>query len=182
MKYLAEKLMDHYKYYLGDYIGADLYSDELHEIQLLGFDEAIENCLLFATFGLSKYSEDINNCCEIIMAVDRDYDQCAELLMNSVFYVVSNEMNFGRGILVDGIENINNNFYKQHNKAGIYFTENYIFPNSFVQIEDSCKMYMAFFVSKQEANYIKKYGCEKFEDLLEKKNVDVIEIDRISII
>ena len=41
---------------------------------------------------------------------------------------------------------------------------------------------MAFFVSKQEANYIKKYGCEKFEDLLEKKNVDVIEIDRISII
>ena len=29
MKYLAEKLMDHYKYYLGDYIGADLNSDEI---------------------------------------------------------------------------------------------------------------------------------------------------------
>jgi guanylate kinase len=39
-----------------------------------------------------------------------------------------------------------------------------------------------FFVSKEESEYIKRYGSEQFEDLLEEKDVDVIEIKRKSIL
>ena len=41
---------------------------------------------------------------------------------------------------------------------------------------------MGFLVSQKEVGYVKKYGCEQFEELLEEKNVDVINIDRKSVI
>ena len=53
------------------------------------------------------------------MATDSDYDQCAEIFMNAIFYVVSNKMNFGRGVLIDGIDNNFEGFSKQHNKAAV---------------------------------------------------------------
>ena len=182
MNNMGEMILDHYQKYLGEFIGAEPYSDNEHQIQLLGFDKAIENCLLFATLGLSKYSESINNCCEVIMATDSDYDQCAEIFMNAIFYVVSNKMNFGRGVLIDGIDNNFEGLSKQHNKAAVYFTESYVLPENFSIIEGKCKVYMGFLVSQKEVGYVKKYGCEQFEELLEEKNVDVINIDRKSVI
>lgn len=119
MNNMGEMILDHYQKYLGEFIGAEPYSDNEHQIQLLGFDKAIENCVLFATLGLSKYSESINNCCEVIM-------------------------------------------------AAVYFTESYVFPENFSIIEGRCKVYMGFLVSQNEVDYVKKYGCEQFEELLEK--------------
>ncbi len=133
MNNMGEMILDHYQKYLGEFIGAEPYSDNEHQIQLLGFDKAIENCVLFATLGLSKYSESINNCCEVIM-------------------------------------------------AAVYFTESYVFPENFSIIEGRCKVYMGFLVSQNEVDYVKKYGCEQFEELLEEKDVDVINIDRKSVI
>ena len=182
MNNMGEMLLDHYEKYLGEFIGAELYTDNRHQIQLLGFDKTIENCLLFATLGLSKYSECINNCCEVIMATDSDYDQCAKLFMNAIFYVVSNKMNFGRGVLIDGVDNIFESFSKQHNKVAVYFTETCVLPEEFSIIEGKCKVYMGFFVSRNEVDYVKKYGCEQFEELLEEKVVDVININRKSVI
>ena len=133
MNNMGEMILDHYQKYLGEFIGAEPYSDNEHQIQLLGFDKAIENCVLFATLGLSKYSESINNCCEVIM-------------------------------------------------TAVYFTESYVFPENFSIIEGRCKVYMGFLVSQNEVDYVKKYGCEQFEELLEEKDVDVINIDRKSVI
>ena len=133
MNNMGEMILDHYQKYLGEFIGAEPYSDNEHQIQLLGFDKAIETSLLFATLGLSKYSESINNCCEVIM-------------------------------------------------AAVYFTEPYVFPENFSIIEGKCKVYMGFLVSQNEVDYVKKYGCEQFEEILEEKDVDVINIDRRSVI
>lgn len=181
MNNLGELIIDHLKEYLGDFIGVDPYSDNEHQIQLLGFDKAVENCLLFATLGLSKYSESINNCCEVVMATDGDYDKCADIFMNSIFYALANKMNFGRGVLIEGADSVAEGFSKQHNKSAVYFTDVYVLPKEFSMIEDMCKMYMGFFVSKKEADFIKQYGCERFEDLLEQNNIYVIKLNRSSL-
>lgn len=182
MNDLGEAILAHYEEYLGDFIGADPYSNEDKTVQLLGFDKAVKDCLLFATLGLSNYSDDIDNCCEIIMATDDDYDNCAEVFMNSVFYVLSNQMKFGRGVLIEGADSIVEGFSKKHNMSAVYFSTVYMLPEDFSSIEDECNFYMGFFVSKQEAEYIKQYGCEKFEDLLEQNNIDVIDLNRPSVI
>ena len=51
MKKLGELILNHYQYFLGDYIASDPYSDNTHQVQLMGFKDVIEDCLLFATFG-----------------------------------------------------------------------------------------------------------------------------------
>lgn len=168
--------------FLGDYIGADVYSNGEQEIQILGFPKVIENSMVFITLGVSKYYDMINNQCEIALAVDESYDECAEVLANAVFYILSNRMNFGKGILIEGVENINASFAEKYNKTALYFTNVFVLPENFAFVNDVCCIYMCLFVSKDEAEFIKKYGSEKFEDLLENSDVDVIDLKRKSVL
>ncbi|MCR4794964.1 MAG: hypothetical protein K5898_07340 [Ruminococcus sp.] len=55
-------------------------------------------------------------------------------------------------------------------------------PEEFAFVDNKCHIYMGFFVSKKESEFIKKYGREQFENLLEEKDVDVIEIKRNSVL
>ncbi len=182
MKILGEQILDHYHYYLGDYIAADPYSDNIHQVQLMGFDNVIENCLLFATFGMSGYVAEINNCCEVVLAAECDYDKCAYTFMNAIFYALQNKMNFGRGTLVKGIENIDPEFSEKYDKTALYFTDVYILPEDFSMINNQCNVYIAFYVSKKEAQFIKDHGSEEFENVLEQSDVDVINLNRPSVI
>lgn len=182
MNGLGEKILDHYERFLGSYLDAEKYHNGESAIQLLGFKNVFEECLTFATFGLSKYREDINNTCEIIMAVDDSFDDCALVFMNSVFYILSNKMNMGRGIMIKGADQIVNGFSAKHGKSALYFTETYIMLDEFSAINDECKFYMAFFISDKEAEYIEKFGCESFEDLLEEKQCDVMDLNRRSVV
>ena len=179
---VGELILDHYEHFLGDYIGADVYSNGEQEIQILGFPKVIENSMVFITLGVSKYSDMINNQCEIALAVDESYDECAEVLANAVFYILSNRMNFGKGILIEGVENINASFAEKYNKTALYFTNVFVLPENFAFVNDVCCIYMCLFVSKDEAEFIKKYGSEKFEDLLENSDVDVIDLKRKSVL
>lgn len=179
---VGDLLLNHYEHFLGDYIGADVYSNGEQDIQILGFPKAIENSMVFTTLGLSKHSDMINNQCEIALAVDESYDECATIFANAVFYILSNRMNFGKGILIEGAESIDPSFAEKFNKTALYFTNVFILPEDFAFVNDVCRVYMCFFVSKEEAEYIKKYGSEKFEDLLDKSDVDVIDLNRESVL
>lgn len=178
---IGDLLLNHYEHYLGDYIGADVYENGQQKIQILGFPKAIENSMVFATFGVSKHSDVIHNQCEMILAVDENYDECAEIFANSIFYILSNKMKFGNGILIEGVDNIVDGFEKRYNKSALYFTNVFLLPDEFAFVNDACRIYMCFFVSRAEAEYIKKYGSEQFEDILENKDVDVIDLNRESI-
>lgn len=182
MKDLGEKILEHYERFLGNYLDAVKYKNGDSVIQLLGFANVFEGCLTFATFGLSKYHKDINNTCEVILAVDDDPDDCARVFMNSVFYILNNKMNMGRGIMIKGADNIAEGFSAKHQKSALYFTEACIMPEDFSVIGDECRFYTAFFISDKEAEFIEKFGCESFEDLLEEKQCDVMDINRKSVV
>lgn len=64
----------------------------------------------------------------------------------------------------------------------MYFTNVFVLPENFAFVNDVCCIYMCLFVSKDEAEFIKKYGSEKFEDLLENSDVDVIDLKRKSVL
>ena len=179
---LGEKILDHYIEYLGDYAGADRYGDKDKEIQILGFPGVFEGCMVFATFGLSKYPEVIGNRCEVVLAVDDRFNECAEILANSVFYILSNRMDFGKGVLISGADSIVEGFSSACGKSALYFTDATMFPEEFSTVDDECKIYMCFFVSENEAMFFRKNGSSEFEDLLEKKDVDVISLNRESVL
>lgn len=109
---LGESILDHYELFLGKYIGVDKYTSGEYVIQLLGFDRTFKDCLTFASLGLSNYSNLIKNSCEVIMPVDDDYDNCAVVFANALFYVLQQQMDFGRGTIIEGLDNIIADFQK----------------------------------------------------------------------
>ncbi len=178
---LGENILDHYNQFLGDYIGADVYTNNDYEIQILGFPNAIKDCLVLTSFGISKYDSQ-GDCCEVILPVDDLYDECAEIFANSIFYALSNNMSIGRGLLIEGADSIIDGFSDKCGKTALYFSDVYVLPEEFAFVDNKCHIYMGFFVSKEESEYIKRYGSEQFESLLEEKDVDVIEIKRNSVL
>ncbi|MBR6102787.1 MAG: suppressor of fused domain protein [Ruminococcus sp.] len=182
MNDLGELILDHYEKYLGEYAGADIYSNGSDQIQLLGYDNTIRDCLLFATFGLSKCADKVGGCCEAILVTDSDYDSCAEVFINSVFYAVTNGLSLSHGSLITGADAVSTGFSSKHGKSAVYFTDIFLLPDDFAEIDDKCRMLMALLVSENEAEFIKTHGFTAFEDLLEENDVDVFDINRPSVV
>ena len=87
-----------------------------------------------------------------------------------------------KGVLIDGADNIVKGFSEACGKTALYFTEATMLPEEFSEVDNTCKVYMCFFVSEKEAEFFRKYGSDAFEDLLEKNDVDVISLNRKSIL
>lgn len=182
-KNLGELILNHYDKYLGNYSGREIYKRDNNSpsIQLLKYENVFEDCMTYATFGFSNFKEAIGKSCEIVMITDDCYNECEEIFANALFYIINNKIKFGRGTFIEGIEKINQEFAIVHKKSALYFTETYSFPDNFSKITDSEKMYMAFFISQQECEYIKNNGADAFEDELERMEYDIFDINRKSI-
>ncbi|MBD5090149.1 MAG: suppressor of fused domain protein [Clostridiales bacterium] len=173
---MGEEILNHYEKFLGIFEEYRVFknSEDMPSIQLLQYDNGFNGCKTYASFGMSKFSTIIKNTCESILIVDNDFQKASYVFANVLFYIIENNMRFDRGTHVAEIENVDKEFALKHNKDAIYFTETYMFPEAFSWINGSIKMYLAFFISQQECNYIKKYGCEKFEDYLEEQECDIV--------
>lgn len=177
---LGEIILNHYEKYLGLFGDRTIFrgGEDIPVIQLLKYDNIFDECITYASFGFSKYSGIIGNTCETILSVDDDFEDAALIFANALFFIIKNRLEFGRGTCVDGIYNINREFADRHKKNAVYFTETYVFPDEFSHISNGVKMYLGFFISQDECNYLKEFGCEKFEDLLEERKCDVMDLDR----
>lgn len=175
---IGEKILDHYTKYLGDFAGSDQYRFGDQIIQIIGFPNVFKDCMVFATFGMSQHFEEIHRVCEVVLAVDDLYDECAEILANAVCYIVSEKMEFGRGILIEGVDKIVPGFSNLTGKCALYFTGVSGLPEDFSVVDGECEMYMCFFVSKEEAEFFKEHGSDAFETYLEENEIDVMEVRR----
>ena len=175
---IGEKILDHYTKYLGEYAGSDQYRFGDQIIQILGFPNVFKDCLVFATFGLSKYSEEIHRLCEVVLPVDDLYDESAEILANTICYIVAEKKEFGRGILIEGVDNIVPGFSESSGKCALYFTDVSGLPEEFSEVDEECEIYMCFFVTKEEAEFFKEHGRDAFETYLEENEIDVAAVKR----
>ena len=179
MDNLAKAIYEHYEKYLGEMLGADFYPEQ--NIQLMGYQDAVENCLTFATMGLSLHKQELGSCCEAVLTVEEDLDASADIFMKVLSFIIDRHLPLNKGMTIGGIDGLNPGFYEAHHKSALYFTEPTMFTGAFREIGDQCRIYMAFFISPEEEDYIKKNGAEKFEALLEQKKTDVIALNRESI-
>ena len=179
MENLAKAIYDHYDKFLGEMLGADFYPEI--NLQLLGFQDAVENCLTFGTMGLSLHKKELGSCCEAVLTVDEDLDESASAFVKVLTYLIGKRLPLGKGMTIGGIDRLKPAFFKQHHKSALYFTEPTMFTGAFREIEDQCRIYMAIFITPEEEDFIRRNGAEKFEHLLEEKKTDVIDLDRESI-
>ena len=179
MENLAKAIYDHYSKYLGDMLGADFYPEK--NLQLMGFQDAVEGCLTFGTMGLSLHKKELGCSCEAVLTAEEDLDVCAEIFVKVLTYLIDRQLPQHKGMTVGGIGALKPDFYQAHRTSALYFTEPTMFTGAVRQVGEDCRIFMALFITPEEEAYIRENGAEAFEKLLEQEHTDVIALDRDSI-
>ena len=91
---------------------------------------------------------------------------------------MSEKKEFGRGILIEGVDNIVPGFSESSGKCALYFTDVSGLPEEFSEVDEECEIYMCFFVTKEEAEFFKEHGRDAFETYLEENEIDVAAVKR----
>lgn len=180
---------DHFVKYFGEPSSRGVFrqDQETQSIQVLHFKNVFEGCTVFASLGLSKYSSILGTVAEVCLVTDCASEECESLLANTLFYLVENRINMGRGISISGISKINKEFSKLYNKNAIYFTMPYALPEGFESIKPlgettEGQVYLSFFISQKEHEFFVARGAEDFESVLEDKDIDPFDLKRASAI
>ncbi|MNN35884.1 Antitoxin YqcF [compost metagenome] len=185
----GELYYDHYSKYLGQSIDREVFVNnvEMPKIQVLKYENVFEECLVYNTLGLSKYEDVVGDNIEVSMVVDGVFNSAGYILANILYYCIANQMQMGRGIAISGVENIDKSFVQKYKKDAVYFTDPFAFPDEYSSVtanndEKDGRILLAFFITQSEYEYFTKNGADKFEELLEAKNVDPFHVSRESII
>ncbi|WP_045519969.1 suppressor of fused domain protein [Neobacillus niacini] len=187
MTNFGELYYDHYNKFLGEPNDREVFinNEELPSIQVLIYENVFEECLVYNTLGFSKYEEIVGDNVEVSMVVDGAFNSAGYILANALFYCISNRIEVVRGVAISGIENIDRAFVQKYDKNAGYLTEPFAFPEEYRNVCNETKykngrMLLAFFISQMEYEYFVKYGTDKFEELLEERNVDPFNVARAS--
>lgn len=185
----GEIFYDHFTKFFGDPTGREVFQagERKSSIQVLHYGSVFPECRVFCSLGMTHYSMALGEIAEVSLVSDDAFDKCGWIFSNSLFYLVRQKIRIGRGVSVGGILNIDDKFAKEFDKHAIYFTRPYSFPEGYEEVmpADSDlmgKVYWAFFISKNEHDFLKKQGADEFESLLEKKMVDPFSLERKSVV
>ncbi len=93
-KNIGELIISHYEKYLGNFVDAKIFAafSENYPIQLLEYENVIEDLKTFVTIGFSKYAETVNNKAEIMFSVDKKIENYASIFRNSLFFITDNRI------------------------------------------------------------------------------------------
>lgn len=180
----GECYYDHYLAFLREPASTVIFRGDNSEnfIQILSFDNVFKGCKVLCSLGLTHFASELDNVCEIFMPVDSDWESAENALANALFYMVKNHMTIHRGSCLSGIENIDPSFASQYHKTSLYLTLPYNIPDAFQHVkcgDQIGSVYLAFFISQSERDFIVKNGPTKFEDLLEQRGVDPFKLERL---
>ncbi len=183
----GEKFYEHYEHFFRNPVNQNVFSqgEGLPKIQILQFDKVFSGCKVFASLGLSHYANEIGNVGELYFPVEGAESSIARtLLANSIFYLVQNKIQFGRGISIR-FDKLLFEFSEKTNKVSFYITQSFDLPDEFDEVslgDETGYMMIGILISENEHDYFVEHGADKFESMIEEAEVDVYDIYRKSAI
>jgi hypothetical protein len=180
---MGECYLDHYERFFKSPTTRNVFEQDNNSpsIQVLAYDNVFSGCRVFASLGLSHYSEELGQVGEVIVPVDEGWDDVPFLLANSLFYMIQQRMALGWGITINCIENICPEFVNAFQKPALYFTHPFGLPTEFSEVEyDGVfgHLYLGLFISNRELDYFLKHGAGQFEDVLQSSDIDPYNLRR----
>lgn len=185
MNNIGELYYNHFETYFGHPVERKVYANrpDWPSIQVLAYDQVFPACRVFATLGLSHFSDAVGGTFEIIVPVDGGWDDVPDILGNCLFYAVANRRRLGVGFGIGGIERQLPNFCQRFGKSAIYFTHPINLPDSFLTAPKRFgEILLGMFLSSEEFAYVVTNRVDDLEDTLERRNVDPFDLARSSCI
>jgi hypothetical protein len=184
---LGECYFDHFTSYFRNVSTRDVFQQDAVNptIQILGYDKVISRCRVFSSLGLSHYASEVGAIAEICCPVDDGWSSVPSIIANTLFYMVQDRVQIGRGVSVGSLQNVDQRFAHEFHKSAIYFTVPFGFPESFNTLDCGSargSVFMAFFLSSAEHDFFLDHGTDRFEELLRRRDFDPFELSRESCI
>ena len=177
MENLGKAIFEHYGKFLGDMVGADSYPDQ--DLQLMGYLDGLNNCLTFATLGLSLHEKSLGTCCEAVFTTETDLDGCADVFVKALQFILGEGLPMGPGLAINGLPEA---FQQAHGKSALYFTEATQFTPAFQSVDGRCRISMAMLLTPEEEKCLQENGRGELEARLEANRADIMDPDRPSVI
>src|SRR5262245_42818566 len=188
MKSWGDCFSDHFEKFLGPISRRSVFEIDNSQpnIQILEYDDAVEGCLVFCSFGLSIYTYHIGGVFyEVFLPVDEGWEYIPKILSGTLFTIVEHKIQFGPGFYLGGLEIIDAEFVEKFGKSALYFTPPYSVPDEFKRVPCNNSLgsvIMGMFISTAENMYLRDEGSDHFETLLEKAEIDPYQLSRKSIL
>ena len=185
----GELYYDHYLKYLKEpsSVRKHIQESDKPKIQILEFANVFDKCTTLCSLGLSHYEKDIDIISEACLVTDFDPVTSSMVFANTLFYLVQNKIQIGRGVSITGIDRIAQKFSSNTRKNALYFTTPFCFPDGFdivksADIAVEGFVYLSFFISEKEHEFFVENGTDAFESMLEENEVDPFNVKRPSLL
>ncbi len=182
----GEAYFDHYERFMRAPIGARKFAgDDGRQVQILAYDGVFPQAMVFASLGVSQWTDCIGHVTEVVCVVDDALETAPALLANCLFYFAQRHSAMRRGTLVDSLGNLSPKFALRFGKSALYLTSCQGFPSDFSKVklggDNDGSLVQAVFLSKPEAQFLRENGVEAFETSLQGARVDPIALSRPSL-
>lgn len=180
----GEAYLNHYERCFGEFTEREVFhpNQDGPAIQVLTYDNVMRGCRVYASLGLTHYSEDIRSVGEALVCTSPSRD-LPLILASSLFYLVQSRMELGWGMVVGGVDVVAPFFCEQYDKTALYFSLPTMFPEHVRTVRKgnaSGKLYLVTPITKAERDYFTNHGAVEFERMLGSSDVDTLELDRPS--
>ncbi|MGK5049763.1 suppressor of fused domain protein [Janthinobacterium sp. GB4P2] len=141
----------------------------------------------FATIGLSDHplffnGDEFEARTELIGACDSNRKDFAHILATSSFFIINSKWFCAPGIIFPGVVEMHN---LSKTMSDVYFTNPFLWGDKFHSLtlhEKTVAWLLAIPISKSETKFAAEFGPEKLEELFSKKDIDIFDLNRASVV
>lgn len=152
-----------------------------YKIRILTCPDPIDKEVLFlSTIGLSELASE-NNHTEILAASYIQFEEISNILSSIAFFILKDKWKSYEGFVFETLVEM---YYPNIEMKHIYFTSPFLWEDKLEGFSINginINFLLAIPISDNELEYLTKYGKDALEDLFEKKNIDIFDINRKSV-
>jgi len=154
--------------------------ENLHKIYILNIIDATDNnVIFFSTLSLTELAPH-NNSFEILITGYQKYEELANVLGTIAFFIIKDKWESQIGVV---FETLIEQYYPDKNVKHLLFVEPYLWEDKLQDFsigDRRINFLLAIPITQAELEYKNTYGHDALENLLDKKNIDIFDIDRKS--
>ena len=185
---LGETYLDHYQRFLNEGDGRYArFEQDGANIQVIDYQNAMADTHVLASLGLTHYQDYLRDVVEVVVPVSEISEVVMEGVMASLSFLLQVKTPIEGVSYLRHLHRSVPEFFERYGKSAIAFTPPFPFPDEFarVRLEPSGrwgKVWMGFFLSEAEVQFIEQEGFDALSTLFEEKEIDVIDLHRASVV
>jgi hypothetical protein len=181
----GECYLDHYEHYLKAPSGNRTFNlvERAGTLQIFSYERIFDGCLVFSSFGLSRFGDTLGAVAEVVVPVDAGWDVVPEAIAGALGLMIERGMKPQRGLSLGGIDLVVPTFATRFGKVALYLTRLYGLPEEFGLVRCGAavgSVYLGMFLSQAENLYFIQHGADAFENAFQAFHVDPFHLERPS--